>query len=375
MKHVYVLATALFSMLTIINGASAQSTYTAVRNGNWSIGAGSGTPWDPNGKPPKVCNNCTIIVNSNVKLTMDAQVTLTGTSVLQLGSDGVGTSQIDIIGSGAPNFMSSHNIVLSSAGLDNVKLRLLYNNVFIDATGATTWDGVFAENGSYLKQVGNTPWTVFDAAGTPELTTTISGGNFLRGPSTLLGSGPLPITLSGFSASVNSDAVDLTWTTAQEFNSDHFAVERSTDGGTRWFTLANVSAAGYSSLPLNYAYTDDAPAAGVNEYRLESIDRDGKTSLSPIKVIRTGLIAALSVFPNPASDVVNVSFKSTQAAGMLSIRLMNQFGQILTEKKLENAAGTTVSLPISNYPQGNYLIVVSGADGSSQIGKLFISRK
>ncbi|MDP4151450.1 MAG: T9SS type A sorting domain-containing protein [Bacteroidota bacterium] len=374
MKHVYVLATAVLSMLTFANGASAQ-TYTAVRNGNWSVSSGAGTPWDPNGRPPTNCSNCLITINSNVKVTLDVHVTLTGTSALVLGSDGVGSAQLIIAGSGASNFTSAHNIILSSAGLDNTKLKILYSNSFVDATGTATWDGIFAQNSTYLKQVGNGPWSIFGSDGTPQLQTTIQGGNFLSGPVGLTGSGPLPITLASFEAAIDGNAVSLNWTTAQESNTDHFAVERSTNGGSSWTTIGTLPAAGFSSLPKNYSFVDGTPGSGVNDYRLQIIDRDGKPTFSTIRLVRTGLVSGISVFPNPAIDVVNISLSSHLGSGMMSIRLLNQSGQTLSEKKLENGAGTTISLPVGSYPQGNYLILVTGADGTRQISKLFISRQ
>ncbi len=159
-----------------------------------------------------------------------------------------------------------------------------------------------------------------------------------------------------------------------ESNSDHFAVQRLNTNITpsAWETIGTVHAQGNSSLEVQYSFTDQSPLTGVNEYRLESVDRDGKFSYSEIKVVHLGAFG-VKVFPNPASDYVNVNI-SSNASGTQSIRLVSQNGQLLTERKVDNAAGTVVSLPISSYPQGNYLIIVTGADGSRQVSKLFISR-
>ena len=42
--------------------------------------------------------------------------------------------------------------------------------------------------------------------------------------------GPLPVTLTSFTAKANGNDAQLTWATAQELNNDHFVVERSFDG-------------------------------------------------------------------------------------------------------------------------------------------------
>jgi hypothetical protein len=72
---------------------------------------------------------------------------------------------------------------------------------------------------------------------------------------------------------------------------------------------------------------------------------------------------------------VNVTLGGEGATGNMSIRLISQSGQLLLEKKVNNTGGTTVTFPVSSYPQGNYLIQVTGQDGTQQISKLFISRQ
>jgi hypothetical protein len=374
MKHVYALAAIVLAMLIFSYDTSAQ-VYTAVVSGNWSV-TGASTPWDPSGgKPPENCLNCTITVNSGVTLTLDAHVTLTGVSTFKIGNDGSAPAQLLIpAAAGGSTFANSNNIILSSASGDLTTLRLAYTNSTVDASGAGERDGVFSFNSGYLKQIGNGPWSGFLADGSEQFKSTIQGGSFATGVKTINGFGTLPVVLLDFSATSADGVVELNWTTAQESNSDHFAVLRSTDNGGHWQILGNVAAQGYSSSPFNYSFSDQSPASGVNEYRLLSVDRDGKSGYSITKVVRTNLISGVSIYPNPAKDYVNVSIGSEMTSGA-SIRLMNQAGQTLAEKKLNGAAGTTVTLPVSTYPQGNYLILVTAADGSKQINKLFISRQ
>ena len=78
-------------------------------------------------------------------------------------------------------------------------------------------------------------------------------------------------------------------------------------------------------------------------------------------------------YPNPARDYVNVTLAGAAGESML-VRLFNSAGQLLQEKNIANAGGTTVPLAVSTYPEGNYLIVVSASDGSRQINKLVITK-
>jgi hypothetical protein len=57
-----------------------------------------------------------------------------------------------------------------------------------------------------------------------------------------------------------------------------------------------------------------------------------------------------------------------------NIRLVNLAGQVLLEKTVTNAGGTTVPLTVSSYPSGNYLIVITASDGSKQVNKILITK-
>jgi hypothetical protein len=187
------------------------------------------------------------------------------------------------------------------------------------------------------------------------------------------GTGILPIILSGFNAVLNDGVVDLNWTTATESNSDHFSVQQSTNAGASWNEIGTVAAAGNSTSPLNYSFVDSKPAQGTSEYRLQLIDKDGKYTYSDVKAVQQGIVTGVNIYPNPAHDYVNITLSGTAGESML-IRLFNPAGQLLQEKNIANAGGTTVPIAVSSYPEGNYLIVVSAADGSRQINKLLITK-
>ena len=102
---------------------------------------------------------------------------------------------------------------------------------------------------------------------------------------------------------------------------------------------------------------------------------DGRPTLSPIKIIRTTPLADVTIFPNPARDYVNVSLPVSEAtAGMVSIRLFGQSGQLLAEKRVQAAGGTIQSFPVSSYAPGNYLVQVVTADGAKQVSKVVVSK-
>jgi len=380
MKKLYSLTTLSLAFLLLVKGAAAQTytggVYTAVRNGNWHNTSGP-NPW-ATVEPPANCINCSITINSDVTVHLNSSVTLSGSSLLTIGSDNSGNLAALVIdrSTGATDFASAHNILLSNDGSSPANaIRMASTSSFINAAGLDVYDGILTTFGTTsFKQLGSAPQG-FDGNvaknGAPA-----SYGTSLLGPVTLSADGTLPIVLSAFAATLNGKEVDLNWTTDLEVNADHFAIQRSTDAGAHWQIIGTVTAKGNSAVATNYSFTDASPASGTSEYRLQSVDKDAKFTYSDIKTIRNGLIGTVNIFPNPAKDYVNITLGSSDnATGNLSVRLISQSGQLLVEKKVTNTGGTTVSLAVSSYPQGNYLIQVTGADGTQQISKLFISRQ
>lgn len=370
MKQLYSLKTLTVALTLTATTGFAQTfnggTYTAVRSGNWS-GTGVNSIWQTVA-PSTSCNNCLVVINDGANVTMDATLTLSGNSQLQIGTAGSSlTTKVSFPFSSTIS-TNPHNRINLVYG-DLVSITLGSSNASIDASTTGPYDGVFL---AVPTPGANDPYTYI-----ARLNTSASYPNptSLTGPNTLSSNGTLPIILSDFSASLDNGSVSLSWTTALEINSDHFAVERSTDAGAHWNTIGTVAAHGNSSLPLNYSFTDGKAAAGTAEYRLQLVDLDGKYDYSQVRAVRNGLITSVSVYPNPAHDYVNVTLAASTLQGQGAIvRLINQSGQLLQERSVTNTSGTTVALSVSSYPQGNYLIVVVGADGSKQVSKLLISK-
>jgi hypothetical protein len=302
---------------------------------------------------------------------MDASILLSGNSLVSIGTPGSSqTTKLEFsqTNNNTNNPWTAHHNLNMVYG-DPVTIALGSSNASIDATITNNQDGVFL---AVPTTGANSPYQPIARLGTaaqyPNALT-------LTGPNTLNSVGTLPIILSGFNALLDNGSVSLSWTTVLEINSDHFAVQRSTDAGAHWSTIGTVAAHGNSSLPLSYSFTDAQAAAGTAEYRLQLVDLDGKYDYSQVRAIRNGLITSVGVYPNPARDYVNVTLAASSVQGQGAIvRLINQSGQLLQERSVTNATGTTVALSVSSYPQGNYLIVVVGADGSKQVSKLLISK-
>ena len=78
-----------------------------------------------------------------------------------------------------------------------------------------------------------------------------------------------------------------------------------------------------------------------------------------------GLGGAISVFPNPASDVVFVEITNLNS-DELNISIISALGQEMLTKTLTNVFGTVnEKVDVSQLPAGNYIVRFTDADGAT----------
>ncbi|HXB07693.1 MAG TPA: T9SS type A sorting domain-containing protein [Puia sp.] len=402
MKKIYTLICAGLFISLSTTAQYTGGTYTAVSSGNWhQITPSSPTIWAPPtgggtgpGEPPNTaaCNNCLIqlLIPGGGTVTMNGQVSLTGGSTLVVGP-GV---TLKFQATTAAGFELKPSIVVLTSDNGNNTVVLTDATSKIDATGldappvgtAGGYDGLFTssmvvptvppapQTFDLTKQLGAAPQQFQnDAIINGTQNTAAVHGTTLSGPVTLNGFGTLPIILTSFTATLDQDVVNLAWTTSLEINADHIGIQRSVDAGSHWATIGSEAARNTTGTSTNYTFADGKPAMGTSEYRLQLVDKDGKTTYSQVRTIRNGAIGTVSVFPNPAHNYINVALGGSATENLL-VRLYSQSGQLLQLRNVANAGGTTIALSVSGYPEGNYIIVVNGSNGAKQVSNVLISK-
>jgi hypothetical protein len=170
---------------------------------------------------------------------------------------------------------------------------------------------------------------------------------------------PLPVTLLSFTGQLVNESVKLSWTTAQETNSKEFIVERSADGRT-FKALGKVAAAGNSNHSINYSYTDAQPIIGMNYYRLQQVDIDGKAILSEVVKIKTDRTGGFYVGPNPAHNTVTIYRQGSNEA--IHVELMDVNGKLMKQLNIASATYST-SINVSGLSKGIYLMKFISSKG------------
>lgn len=122
---------------------------------------------------------------------------------------------------------------------------------------------------------------------------------------------------------------------------------------------------GQSPANLNVEHTvEDFEDLGVIAWLQDVNTREVYQSVDATYTVgqnENELAAALSIYPNPATDVINVD---ADFEGTANVRLISLLGQEVQGFQGELSAGTTLRIPTETLAKGTYLLVVS-KDGST----------
>lgn len=181
----------------------------------------------------------------------------------------------------------------------------------------------------------------------------------------------LPVKLVSFSATLNDDKADLKWTTSSEKNVSHFSIEKSLDGQT--FSQAGiVFAFGNSSEMINYSFPDkniNINRPGIIYYRLRSIDIDGTSELSAVRMITIGnqnkQAVTITTYPNPVSNELRITIPASWQGKKVTYELLGNNGQT-AKRNIVTSANQTESINVANIPPGFYVARVICNDESAQ---------
>jgi plastocyanin len=167
----------------------------------------------------------------------------------------------------------------------------------------------------------------------------------------------VPVTLLNFNAVKQEGHALLSWGTASEENSRNFTIERSGDG-IRFTTIGTVAAAGNSSVQRNYGFTDHAPLNGNDYYRLRMTDLDNTARLSNVTLLNFNKGNSISIYPNPATDLVTIS----GAGEKNTISLYDATGKLLLEQRSTGSGRD--KLDINKFAKGIYIIRIAANTGT-----------
>jgi Secretion system C-terminal sorting domain len=168
----------------------------------------------------------------------------------------------------------------------------------------------------------------------------------------------LPVTGLQVQAKRKGKAAQVDWQTLTESNSSHFELERSRNG-IAFTAIANIAAAGNSTIKKEYTYLDMKASEGINYYRIKQVDSDGKFVYSAIvKLLLFNEATNLIVYPNPAKDWVQMEFAS--ARNVVLVNVVDALGRIVQTKVLPTSSN--LKLDVSSLTNGLYYLQLSDGE-------------
>jgi hypothetical protein len=175
----------------------------------------------------------------------------------------------------------------------------------------------------------------------------------------------LPVTGMELSATkTKANTALLTWLTYTEINNSHFEIERSKNG-VHFETIGKVEGQGNSTETNHYRFEDQNPDTGMKYYRIRQVDLDGTTAHSRIvNLYFEDHTKELVVYPNPASDMLNLNAGSLRSDVVISI--FNQAGQMVRMEKQKSSE--LIRLDIKTLGQGMYHVRLSDGLTSQSAG-------
>lgn len=274
-----------------------------------------------------------------------------------------GASSLTINGSGTifdANYTGTNQGgAINASTITGITKSIFRNNYGSNtpANNAVTWcdisgavPGNFPLTNSKMQQ---TPLTAYTSGSTTGSSSVGNAATFTAATSpsgcsaTLL---VLPVTLVNFTVGVNNCTANFTWQTASEFNSSFYAVEESSDGINFIGITKVVSKNSITGADYKYSHPLIGP---ILYYRLKAVDVDGKFTYSSTLAVNSACMVSngVSVFPNPASNFINITGLSTGC----HVFLLDGTGKKLTGFI---ATATNQIINTGKYAKGLYILKV-----------------
>lgn len=175
--------------------------------------------------------------------------------------------------------------------------------------------------------------------------------------------GPLPLTLLNFTATKQNESANINWQTSNEINSAYFNVQRSIDA-INFNTVGKVNANNISNVVNTYTYVDNIQGLSgpVIYYRLQQVDIDGNFQYSKIVSLKIdGGKPGIKIFPNPASDYLNINTDNPEDLNGAVIKIADMTGRITMKQNLMAEMNQQVN--IGTLAKGIYMLYINKHSG------------
>ncbi|MBK7434891.1 MAG: T9SS type A sorting domain-containing protein [Chitinophagaceae bacterium] len=173
--------------------------------------------------------------------------------------------------------------------------------------------------------------------------------------------GVLPIEMVSFNAAwlQKGRSAKLEFKTDKESGICCFDIEKSLDG-FNFTTIGSLPAKNISGIQ-SYQFTDNNANNNKQFYRIKIKGVSGQVEYSNIQQLQNNGSTEILVFPNPATDVLQLQLNGTYSK--MDVQIVNAAGQVVKQLNNLSVSNQSLRIPVNNLSPGRYwLKLQSGND-------------
>jgi hypothetical protein len=185
----------------------------------------------------------------------------------------------------------------------------------------------------------------------------LSGNTDMSGAVCVFGMNVLGLAPDDLKAACTGERVTLTWSAPEQNEPVRFAVEKSSDA-TGWRELGTVSSGLHGNGGrIACSFTDINYGGALTYYRVIRYSPNGDPLVSGIVTADCGDQTAIRMFPNPATDLIHLSYKSMSETTVVFSDLC---GRIVRSLPLERAVEpVSIVIRVEDIPSGIYIYSIT----------------
>ncbi len=163
----------------------------------------------------------------------------------------------------------------------------------------------------------------------------------------------VPVKITSFTVIPKGSQVNLQWKVSEQTNVATYEVETSADGRT-FAIIATVASNGNQGPTYDAVHT--TPVAGMNYYRIKTIEKDGLISYSDIRKVNFGKGGDVIIYPNPVSTgVINITLTGNMINKLATVSILSMDGKLISQQQIANT-NQTETIDVSRLANGSYVV-------------------
>jgi hypothetical protein len=175
----------------------------------------------------------------------------------------------------------------------------------------------------------------------------------------------LPVQLQQFSGRIQNDQTLLSWATTLTSNTDHFVIERSTDGRA-FFSVGQVKAsAGVTNATgIRFSFIDPTAFTGTQYYRLRLVDENGVNTYSEFITIKNNITGQARIYPTVIQPNTSLWLQTGKQLENMTLTITDLMGRVVMQQHTSVLSGNqTTSYTIPSLIKGTYVVQIRDITG------------